>query len=91
MRPGSDDETRFRWTSRNTKEHFLHILVFGTSPLRDEGDAFLEMPQVIPLRCGMKADIDFLLSSLKAFSCPFDDMIFKNTLMQLVQKVWCEA
>ena len=37
------DKSRISLASKNTKKNLLHILVFGSSPLRYEGDAFLEV------------------------------------------------
>ena len=36
-------ETGLSRTCKNTKEDFLHILVFSANPLQDKGDSFLEM------------------------------------------------
>ena len=42
-RPDNTDEAWFRGTKKDTQEHLLHILVFSSSPLGDQRDAFFEM------------------------------------------------
>ena len=78
---------RVSCVSDDTKKHLLHVLVLVSSPLRDEGDPFLEMLKAwVSCHCS-KTGVNLVGPTNKGVGDPFDKVIFENTLVELMEDI----
>jgi hypothetical protein len=86
-------DTRLRWllgTVDYPQKCPLHGFVFHHHPLRCEGDALLEVPEVRMSGQSSITSVDFI-SVAHDLLCPFRYMITEDTLVKLMEHVGCYA
>jgi len=78
------------WVSRigdDTKKHLLHVLVLGSSPLRNERYPFLEMTKAWVSGHRSKTLIDLVFPTNKGFGDPLDQVVLEDTLVELMKDI----
>ena len=82
------------WVSgvgNHTEKHLLHVLMLVSSPLGDEGYAFLEMTKTwVPGHC-LETPVDFTFTAKDGFGDPLDQMILEDAFVELVKDVGSEG
>ena len=77
--------------SKHTKKDLLYILMLSSSLLCHEWDPLLEMLQAWVWCHCVKLLIYFFRSSMNRFSSPLDNVVFEDTLVELVKEVRCDT
>ena len=85
------DDFRVGCVGDNTEEDLFHILVLVSGPLRDKGNPFLEMAKAwVPSHC-LKSSVDLVFSTCEGLGNPFDEVVFENPLMELMEDIGGEG
>ena len=73
------------------RKTFSIFFVFSSSPLCYKRDTFLEVVKVSAMCHGLEAPVNLGLPPTNTFCSPIDNVVLKDTLVQLVKEIWCKT
>lgn len=85
------NEAGFSLANENTKKHLLHVFVFCSGPLRNEGYTLLEVVQISAMGHGLEMLVDLCLAAIDSLGSPFYYMVLEDAFMELVKYIGSEA